>query len=756
MATVAAQSLGSRTRSDSRPSTRAKEGAPRTSTSSSTKTESGSGASGGHEIIEQTRRNSKGETVVVRRFLKGRFLGKGGFAKCYKATCLEDKAIYAMKLVPKSNLTKSRARQKLQSEIKIHRSLNHKYVVRFDHFFEDRDNVYILLELCHNHSMSELMRKSKRFSEEEARRFMIQILEATTYLHQNQIIHRDLKLGNLFLDKNWDIKVGDFGLAAKLTEDNERKRTICGTPNYIAPEILDGKAGHSYQVDIWSVGVILYTMLVGRPPYESRDVKSTYRRILSNVYSFPDGVTVCAAGRDLIGRMLQTKPEMRPSLEEIFNHPFIRNGGPMVKLSDLPSLSSSEDPRSTGGDAMTAKTFEGVRRQPLQARNSNLDTGVENRGKVMDGCKPAGKTFGAGAGVGLRTLSQRMAATKASLTGAGRSKPVVAAPAAPSAFNIFSDAGAAKENAPPLPPEPTTAPCTPRQLSSTVSTRAHQSRNSSSSNSMAGAGSRNSARSSVDTLESMHSILCETLAQGSNAQPTSTAGLRETDVWVTNYVDYTSKYGLGFLLSSGSAGVYFNDATKIVMSGTTDMFDYIERSQSQSSNGSSSSYGADPTWHRYTLSAYPPDLQKKVTLLKHFRNYLMEQRLKGPQGAASEECNDLQSANMEELQYDTATTEDLAAPSLVHLKKWVRTRHAILFRLSHRVIQVVFFDRSEILLSAEGKLVVFVDKAGKRESFGLGTLLSSGREDAIKRLKYARDMMQQLLDQSREKSRRSR
>lgn len=84
------------------------------------------------------------------------------------------------------------------------------------------------------------------------------------------------------------VKIGDLGLAAKLDDLNERKKTLCGTPNYIAPEILESKTGHSFQVDIWSTGVVLYTLLVGRPPYESRDVKSTYKRILANTYSFPD------------------------------------------------------------------------------------------------------------------------------------------------------------------------------------------------------------------------------------------------------------------------------------------------------------------------------------------------------------------------------------------------------------------------------------------------------------------------------------
>lgn len=129
----------------------------------------------------------------------------------------------------------------------------------------------------------ELMRTRRRLSELEARYYMLQCLEAVRYLHANNIIHRDLKLGNLFLARDMGIKVGDFGLAAKLMHANERKRTICGTPNYIAPEILDGKKkGHSFEVDIWSLGVIMYTLLVGRPPFETQDVKATYRRIRAN------------------------------------------------------------------------------------------------------------------------------------------------------------------------------------------------------------------------------------------------------------------------------------------------------------------------------------------------------------------------------------------------------------------------------------------------------------------------------------------
>ena len=123
------------------------------------------------------------------------------------------------------------------------------------------------------------MRRRKRLHELEVMYFTKQISNALEYLHKTRVIHRDLKLGNLFLNDQMEIKLGDFGLATKLDFDGERKRTICGTPNYIAPEVLEGKNGHSYEVDIWSLGVIIYTLIIGKPPFETSNVKSTYEKI---------------------------------------------------------------------------------------------------------------------------------------------------------------------------------------------------------------------------------------------------------------------------------------------------------------------------------------------------------------------------------------------------------------------------------------------------------------------------------------------
>jgi polo-like kinase 1 len=141
-----------------------------------------------------------------KRYKKGKFMGKGGFARCYELTDFETDQIYAGKIVPKSLLVKQHSKEKMTQEIAIHKTLKHAHVVQFFSFFEDQENVYILLELCRRRSLMELHKRRKAVTEPEARYFMHQIALGVKYLHDNKIIHRDLKLGNLFLNDEMEVK----------------------------------------------------------------------------------------------------------------------------------------------------------------------------------------------------------------------------------------------------------------------------------------------------------------------------------------------------------------------------------------------------------------------------------------------------------------------------------------------------------------------------------------------------------------------
>ena len=280
---------------------------------------------------------------VVKKYLKGKFLGKGGFAKCYELKCVSNKKTYAGKIISKSNIIKPSAKNKLKSEIKIHKSLSHPNIVKFEHYFEDNENVYILLELCKSKTLNELLKKRKILSELEVKYYLFQILNAVKYMHKSKVIHRDLKLGNLFLSASLEIKIGDFGLATRVEYDGERKHTVCGTPNYIAPEILENKStGHSYEVDYWAIGVIVYTLLIGRPPFETDDVKETYKKINANIYSFPPHVYISEVAKDFIQKILVTNPSNRLTPDMMLSHPFM-NSTPIPK--EMPHYTLSNPPK---------------------------------------------------------------------------------------------------------------------------------------------------------------------------------------------------------------------------------------------------------------------------------------------------------------------------------------------------------------------------------------------------------------------------
>ena len=146
--------------------------------------------------------------------------------------------------------------------MQIHSKLSHPNIVEFYRAFSHVASTYVVLEICENGSLADAIKKRKYFTMPEIRRFMIQTCGAIKYLHQRSIVHRDLKTGNLFLDKDMNVKVGDFGLAALLVSPNDlsaiRRSTMCGTPNYLAPEVLEksGK-GHNEMVDLWAIGIIM-------------------------------------------------------------------------------------------------------------------------------------------------------------------------------------------------------------------------------------------------------------------------------------------------------------------------------------------------------------------------------------------------------------------------------------------------------------------------------------------------------------------
>ncbi|XP_074077684.1 serine/threonine-protein kinase PLK3 isoform X2 [Macrotis lagotis] len=235
-----------------------------------------------------------------RTYSRGRLLGKGGFARCYEATDTSSGHTYAVKVIPQSRVSKPHQREKILQEIALHRRLRHPHVVRFSHHFEDAGSIYIFLELCSRKSLAHIWKARHTLLEPEVRYYLRQVIAALRYLHQRGVLHRDLKLGNFFITENMELKLGDFGLAARLEPQDQRKRTICGTPNYLAPEVLL-RQGHGPESDIWSLGCVMQVR-----------------------YTLPTSLS--AAAQSLLASILRPVPQDRPSLEEILQHDFFTKG----------------------------------------------------------------------------------------------------------------------------------------------------------------------------------------------------------------------------------------------------------------------------------------------------------------------------------------------------------------------------------------------------------------------------------------------
>lgn len=634
------------------------------------------------EIIER-KTTPEGSISVLKRYQKGRFLGKGGFAKCYEVRDCDTGKILAAKIIEKASLNKTRAKQKLMSEIKIHKAMNHPSVVRFEGYFEDSQRAYILLELCQNQTLKELLKKRKRLRELEAQYYIYHLVIGTKYIHSQKVIHRDLKLGNLFLTKNLEIKIGDFGLAAKLDFIGEKRRTVCGTPNYIAPEVLNSKlCGHSFEADIWSIGVILYAMLVGRPPFETKDVKNTYRRIRAIDYSIPEDADLSFEARSLIKDILVIHPFNRPTLDSILRHPFMTK----TKIpSQLPSssLTSSPDEAFIG---QYEKKSPKVEKPKIQSRTT---TATSRRNSELTAKEQLKKSVKDSVQVGSQRLSDPRCATA--------KVPFFKEPgiSATKTNNCITTAQTYATNPSPT---PTLSKQTSTELKVLPIVPGQQ-------------------RIIQGTLQTN---LLNTQALSANpprlikrATLSATPAMRSVDTrvdYVLHHQDYTDKYGIGYILTNGIMGFYYNDMTNLLWLERRAQFGYSDFYNKGEKGGMVYISEGSVLINR--------DLEKKLKIFAHFKKYYTKLSNEGKAPVI-----ELPSANPNEAE--------------IILKRIIKTKHGILLRLTNNIVQMIFIDQTQVVLCSKSKTLIYINKKGTKESMKISNdLILTASEQIVDKFKY--------------------
>lgn len=271
--------------------------------------------------------------MVVRKVGKyevGRTIGEGTFAKVKFAQNTETGESVAMKVLDRSAIIKHKMADQIKREISIMKLVRHPYVVRLHEVLASRTKIYIILEFITGGELFDKIVRHGRLSEAEARIYFQQLIEGVDYCHSKGVYHRDLKPENLLLDSQGNLKISDFGLSALPEQGVSLLRTTCGTPNYVAPEVLSHKGYNGAAADVWSCGVILYVLMAGYLPFDELDLTTLYSKVERADFSCPTWFPVGA--KSLIHRILDPNPETRITIDEIRNDEWFKKGYVPVKL----------------------------------------------------------------------------------------------------------------------------------------------------------------------------------------------------------------------------------------------------------------------------------------------------------------------------------------------------------------------------------------------------------------------------------------
>ncbi|XP_044471535.1 CBL-interacting serine/threonine-protein kinase 24-like isoform X1 [Mangifera indica] len=261
-------------------------------------------------------------TRTVGKYEVGRTIGEGTFAKVKFARNRETGESVAMKVLVKSAILKRKMVDQIKREISIMKIVRHPNIVRLHEVLASRTKIYIILEFVTGGELLDKIFRQGRLSENDCRRCFQQLIDAVAHCHSKGVYHRDLKPENLLLDLYGNLKVSDFGLSAMPQQGVELLHTTCGTPNYVAPEVLGHKGYNGAAADVWSCGVILFVLMAGYLPFEETNLPSLYNKINAAEFSCP--VWFSSGAKSLIHKILDPNPRTRIQIEGIRKDPWFQ------------------------------------------------------------------------------------------------------------------------------------------------------------------------------------------------------------------------------------------------------------------------------------------------------------------------------------------------------------------------------------------------------------------------------------------------
>ncbi|CAN7101474.1 unnamed protein product [Brassica rapa subsp. narinosa] len=320
--------------------------------------------------------------VLFGKYEIGRLLGKGTFAKVYHAKHITTGESVAIKIINKDHVMKRNGMMdQIKREISIMKLVRHPNIVELKEVMATKTKIFFVMEFVRGGELFAKVVKGK-LKEDAARRYFQQLISAVDFCHSRGVSHRDLKPENLLVDENGDLKVSDFGLSAlpeQLLQDG-LLHTQCGTPAYVAPEVLRKKGYDGAKADIWSCGVVLYVLLAGYLPFQDENLMNMYRKIFKAEFDFPPWFSPEA--RRLISKLLVVDPEKRISIPAITRTPWFRKSFKAPMITVLNDGEEEEDGAAAPAVVVSPKFFNAFEFISSMSSGFDLSSLFESKRKV--------------------------------------------------------------------------------------------------------------------------------------------------------------------------------------------------------------------------------------------------------------------------------------------------------------------------------------------------------------------------------------